>query len=301
MCDNLPGATAVWLTARSGNALVGGMAAVCYRHGPLGRLVSHYDGTSGGPVITSALAPDQREQLFTDLVECYAGIRHGSVQEATLSLTAGQEQDYSHLLQGTGWRRQEVPAAVMPLEGGLDYVERHVLKKNRRNERNRALKRGCSYGVTSDLDLLSTYYPIYEASAHRWGITPVPLGLLRDVLKGGEEHAFLTYVRCEDEIVGAHLNFHWGDRVTAWNGATLPAHDDKFPATLLIWADLEEACRRGAAWLDLGGSGGLASLANFKKLLGAQEEVRGHYVLESTLMRVWRRGRDLMRTLGGHS
>jgi hypothetical protein len=213
----------------------------------------------------------------------------------TFSLTAVQEQRYGSVLQRTGWRRHEIQAAIMPLAEGLDHVEMHVLKKNRRNERNRSLKRGCRYGVTNDKDFLAEYYPIYRAAAERWGITATPLGLLRDMLIAPGDHTFLTYVTFEDSVIGGHLNFHWGNRVIAWNGATRPEHDDKFPATLLIWADLEEACRRQAEWLDLGGHGGKASLANFKRLLGAEGEIRGHYLLASRLQKIWNSVRRFRR------
>lgn len=286
VCHNIPGTRAVWLTVRFENRLVGGMVAVLCRRGPLLKFVSHYDGTSGGPLIVSDLTPDRQDRLFGSLVAAFASLHQNRVWVRTFSLPAVLEQRYGSILQDTSWRRQEIQAAIMPLAGGLEHVEMHVLKKNRRNERNRSLKRGCSYGVTNAPDILREYYPIYRAAAERWGITPTPLGLLRDMLTAEGDHTFLTYAQFEDSVIGGHLNFHWGDRVIAWNGATRPEHDDKFPATLLIWADLEEACRRQASWLDLGGHGGKSSLANFKRLLGAEGEIRGHYLLASRLQKI---------------
>ena len=301
VCRNIPGTEAIWLTVRLENRLVGGLVAVRCRRGPFVRIVSHYDGTSGGPVVVSDLAPDQQNGIFDSLVAAYAGLRQSRVWVRTFSLSAAAEQRYGSILQNTNWCRQAIQAAIMPLAGGLEHVEKHVLKKNRRNERNRSLKRGCSYGVTTASDILVAYYPIYRAAAERWGITPTPLGLLRDMLAADGDHTFLTYVLFEDCVIGGHLNFHWGDRVIAWNGATLPEHENKFPATLLVWADLEEACRRQAAWLDLGGSGGKSSLANFKKLLGAEGEIRGHYLLESRLQKIWNMIRRIYRKHGDGS
>ena len=109
------------------------------------------------------------------------------------------------------------------------------------------------------------------------------------LLLRGRGGAFLSWVRCEGRVIGGHFNLHAGATVTAWVGATLPEHNDKFPATLLIWTDIEEACRRGAARLDLGGSGGVAGVARFKELLGAQEETRASWEIAAPAYRLWHR------------
>ena len=298
VCCHLPGARPIWLTVRDGERLVAGMVAVRRVHRLFGRLVSHFDGTPGGPLVAPDLTDPERDDLFQALVQAYAHLRRQRNLAATLTLNSYHERRYGHLLSRSVWHRQGIPTAFMPLAGGLAHVEMHVLKKNRRNERNRSLKRGCSYQVTVDPEILEAYYPIYYAATERWGIEPIPSLLLRQLLTAGEGRAYLTCVWYEGELIGGHLNLHWCDRVTVWNGATQPAHDDKYPATLLIWADLEEACRRGASWLDLGGSAGRAKLANFKRLLGAQEEIRGHYVLESSWLRMWRRGQSWLQRFG---
>lgn len=297
ICRYWSGTTPIWLTARRDRQLVAGMVALHLRRGPFGRLVSHFEGTQGGPLVAADLLSPQQDSLFQDLVQAYAALRRGATLEATLTLGAGREARFGALLPQKAWQRREVPTAVMPLAGGLKHVEMHVLKKNRRNERNRSLKRGCRYEVTADPEKLAAYYPIYRAAAQRWQITPVPQSLLHQLLVEGEGRVFLTLVSLQEQVIGGHLNVHWGDRVTAWNGATLPEHDDNFPATLLIWADLEEACRRGARWLDLGGSGRRRKLADFKRLLGAKVEVSAHYQLETDLVRIWRRSRAWFRNL----
>ncbi|MBU1074037.1 hypothetical protein KKG45_12395, partial [bacterium] len=81
-----------------------------------------------------------------------------------------------------------------------------------------------------------------------------------------------------------------------WLAATVPARSKEFfPSTLLVWTDLEEACRRGAAWLDLGAHGGQAGVANFKKLVGAEELIRGCYTRHAAGGRIWRLTRRLRR------
>jgi CelD/BcsL family acetyltransferase involved in cellulose biosynthesis len=276
VCRHVPGCRPLWLSARLDGRLVGGLAAVQRRHRWGQRLHSHHEGTSGGPLVADELPPAGQEEVFAALLARYAGLVRPPVLAATCVLPASAAERFGPLASGWGWRTTPLRAAWLPLEGGLEHTERYVFKKNRRNERNRALKRGCQAGVTRDPEILAAYYPIYLAAVRRWGAAATPRELLADLLADPADRAFLSYVRHAGEIIGGHVCFHRGGRVTAWNGATLPEHNDKFPATLLIWTDIVEACRRGAVVLDLGGSGGIATLESFKRLLGAREETRLH-------------------------
>jgi len=96
------------------------------------------------------------------------------------------------------------------------------------------------------------------------------------------------------------LCLHLGARVFAWNGVTDPAFArTHFPATLCFWGDLVEACRRGAQWLDFGASGGVNSLAGFKKYFGAELMPRGFYVADSRLLGALRWGGATLGRLRG--
>jgi len=296
---HIPGCKPYWLSIRHDDRLVGGLVALRQRTGWFTRFVSSHEGTCGGPVVRGDLSTEFQEQIVATLLERYAESLTGRCLQLSFTWAATVVEQWDRLAQVAGWSGRTVPGAVIPLVGGLEHVERYIFKKNRRNERNRALKRGCISGVTRDPELLAQYYPIYLASARRWGITPTPLNLLQELLIDPGEHVFLSYVQYEDELIGGHVNFGWGRRVTAWNGATLAEHNDKFPATLLIWTDIVEACQRGAEILDLGGSGGIATLANFKKLLGASEEIRIHYQKTRRCYRWLRQARSLLRRRDG--
>jgi len=202
------------------------------------------------------------------------------------------------------WQRHDTPAAVIPLDGGLEFVEMNLMQKNKRNERNRALRRNARIEITNDPDRLAAYYPIYEKACERWMLPPAPLSFLQALLadantvQPGMTRTFFTCVLLEDEVIGGHLNLQFKDRVIAWNGVTDPQYSrTHFPATLAVWGDLEESCRRGARLLDLGGSGGVVSLDGFKKHFGALSEIRGHYVLDSVGIKILRGGKKLWQGL----
>lgn len=297
-CTNRSGARQLWWTVRRDGQLVGGQVAVLTpsfrRLGgvlPLHRLDSSVEGTSGGPLLHPDLAATTQDDLFTHLTGDLLVRRPSGLATAAIALNPLSESRFGHLLAPTaGWVRQDSPTAMVPLRGGLEVVEKQRMVMNKRNERNRALRRGTEVFATREADLLAAYYPIYEQASSHWGVVPAPLGLLQDLLADPQDQVFFTCVRYEDQVIGGHLCLHQGDRVFAWNGVTDPTFArTHFPATLCFWGDLVEACRRGAKWLDFGASGGVNSLAGFKKYFGAELMERGFYVNDSSGLKSLRR------------
>jgi hypothetical protein len=307
--DHHPDLSAFWLTARLAGRLVGGLAGV-RKSMPVVRLESNLEGTSGGPLLHSSLSADEGRRVFHELMEAYLGLRGSSLGRTCVTLNHGQEQEFGARLRESsmGWQYHETPAAVIPLAQGLEFVEMNLLKKNKRNERNRALRRDARIKITNDPELLATYYSIYEKASRRWNLPPAPLPFLQALLadphttESGMTRTFFTCVMLEEQVIGGHLNLQFRDRVVAWNGVTDPNFSKThFPATLAVWGDIEESCRRGAQILDLGGSGGVVSLESFKSNFGAESESRGHYVLDSVGMKILRGGRKLLNGLRGAS
>ncbi len=296
--DHHPGLNAFWLTARLNGRLVGGLAGV-KKSKPVTRWESNLEGTSGGPLIDASLPDEMNRRIFLELVEAYLDLRASGLGTTCLTLNHSQEKKFGGLLAegDVAWQRQATPAAVIPLDGGLDFVEMNLMKKNKRNERNRALRRNARIEITNDPQLMAAYYPIYEKASEHWNLPPAPLSFLQALLTDANR-TFFTCVMLEDEVIGGHLNLQFKDRVIAWNGVTEPSFSrTHFPATLAVWGDLEESCRRGARLLDLGGSGGVVSLEGFKKHFGALSETRGHYVLDSVGMKILRGGKKLLQGL----
>lgn len=293
----LPGADIVWLTVRRQERLIAGLAAVerSLGRGPLcrHRCDCSLEGTSGGPLVARDLAPTDQDALVAQLLHAYRGLRRGPLGAVTMALGPERERRYGSLVAGHGgWRRHESPTAVIDLSGGAEAVARDRLSLNKRNERNRGLRRGARLAVSRAAADLAEYYPLYRAAAAHWGVTPTPLSFLQSLLADPSGRVFFICVRVDGRMAGGHLNLHLGDRVFAWNGVTDPAcARTHFPATLCYWGDIEEACRRGARWLDVGASGGIHSLAGFKRYFGAESQMRGYYVDEAFGLRAFRAGR----------
>jgi hypothetical protein len=254
---------------------------------------SNFEGTSGGPLIAPELEAVEMDRVFLMLVDGLARLRCGPMGSCSLVLGPRQEKRFGPLMaRRRGWTRQDTLTAAIPLQGGLDEVEKNRLVNNKRNERNRGMRRGVEFLCTTDSDLLEQYHRIYEQAARHWGVPPHPLGLLKALLADPRSGTFFTCARLEGKVIGGHFNLHHGDRVLVWNGVTDPAYArEYFPATVCFWGDLVESCRRGAAWLDMGGSAGVDSLSGFKKYFGADLQLRGLYFHDAPLLGLLKRGR----------
>jgi hypothetical protein len=279
---HFPAANALWLLAYHEGRLAGGLAAVSRRRWLLGRFESSVEGSPAGPVLDPTFAPDLRDAAFDALVGAYAARVGGRTVSAVLTLDHADEIAHgARLARSSRWRRAEVPTALVDIGGGLAHVEAHVLSNNRRNERNRGLKRGCSLHTSSDLADLAAWYPLYREVAQDWAQAPVPLAFMQDLARTRPDRAFLVHVRHAGAIIGGHFCLHWRDRVYALYGASRrDVARELFPATLLYWQDIVESCRRGVAGLDFGGFGGQAGLRRFKQLMGAREEMRAQYTCD---------------------
>ncbi len=296
-CHSFPHTQALVLTVRQEGRLVAGLNAIVRKVGYLKRLDSSLEGTSGGPVLHHELADEVKPQLFAQLVTAFQGRRKSNFSAVGLALNSRAEAQYGPLLrQMSHWTREESPTAVVSLAGGLEDVEKNKLVMNKRNERNRGLRRGAKVFATKDPAWLDKYYPLYLQAAQHWGITPVPLQFLQDLLQvtvSGVGDAFFTCVVVDDKVIGGHLNLHFGAGVFAWNGVTDPAYArTHFPATLCFWGDMVEACRRQAQWLDFGASGVASTLLTFKKYFGAEMWERGYYTSYSAPVRAARNARQ---------
>jgi hypothetical protein len=290
----LPGARPLWLTAREGDRLLGGVAAVLRDGGSrltLGRLELQHAGVAGGPLVDASLPPERAGLVFDALLAAALRQRPRWPWSVGLVLNFLHEERFGGRLRAAaGWRRVESPTAMIPLDGGPERVAAERFSMNKRNERNRGLRRGAVVEAVRDAAALAEYYPLYEQACAHWGHEPTPLAFLQRLLADPGGRVFFTCVRLDGKVIGGHLNLHYGDRVLAWNGVSDPAYArSHFPATLCFWGDVIEACRLGARCLDLGASGGIQSLGGFKRYFGAETRTRGYYRCEGAGV-PWLRG-----------
>jgi predicted N-acyltransferase len=278
---NQLGADAVWITAFHNDIPVGGLVAIVANRLFATQLISSYQGTLGGPFSLASLTDTEKTEVDSLLLKEF--VQHASHKKVISSAVYSSSSAAKEVLCSAGFQERQFSGAVVDLAQGYDFVEMNLIKKNRRNERNRSMKRGCTTGVTVDPKIIDEYYPLYLKAVQRWKVEPVSEQFLRDLLAFSDGDAFMSIVRLEGKLIGGHINLSSGGITTAWNGATDLDLKDVFPASVLIFTDVAEACNRGCAVLDLGAHGGVKGVEQFKRMFGAESDSRKMYLKESMI------------------
>ena len=293
-----PAARAVWLTADLHGQLAGGLPLLQRRRHGLDRLESSFDGTLGGPQLHADLSSRERELvLSTILGDLNRALRGRTILAA---LTCGSDTDLTAALHGRGWRRDDYDSALVDCSHGLDHVETELWTNNRRNERNRGLKRGAVLSSVSDEGELERWYPLYEAKSRQWAQAPVPLAFMRDLMAADPERVCVDTIQFEGRTVGGHFCFVSDDRLVAWQGAVDPELSrTHFLTPLLYWRNIMTACERGLAAVDFGGCVGRDTLWDFKRRCGALPAPRVQWQRRTSLGRCYQQIGDLLRRGGG--
>ncbi len=290
----------LYMVAELDGAVAGGLAGLVRRHRGIDRLECGVEGTPGGPLLAPDLPAATAHAVVAALCDHASGMLRGRL--AIAALTPPWPAVEAAAAPPAGWRAVAYESAVVACGEGADHVGRKLWTNNRRNERNRGLKRGCTLQEESHADALAQWYPLYEAGAAGWSQAPLSQALLADLVSSCSGRVIFNTVRLDGRLVGGHVCLRWGDRLLAWQGGVDPSvARTHFPTTLLYWQDIVWAADRGLAAVDFGGCVGRDSLRDFKRRCGAVFEPRVQLTARSPLGRLhglladlrgrWRRGR----------
>lgn len=272
-----PGAWPLWLCVESPQGeLLGGMPLLGQRRWGCTRLQSSFDGNVAGPQIAADLPADVQDRIFGELCRWLAAQIGG---RTVLGVITVADSDARRRLNEFGrrnrWQPVSYQSAVLDCRPGVARIEAEVWTKNRRNERNRGLRRGCTLNCERDHAALQEWYRIYLAQALGWAQAPVPLGFLHDLLRGQSERVLLNTVRLGGRIVGGHYCLVSRGRLLPFlSGAEATLASTHFLNTLLYWQDILYACGAGLQAVDFGGCLGRDGLWDFKRRCGGQPEER---------------------------
>ena len=281
------GASALYLVAEFEGQTVGGLPALVRPHRGLVRLESSLEGTVAGPQIPADLPDSLQADTFAALCGALADHVGGRTIVAAVTLAPAGMATLDAMEPATRWQRLDYHTALVDCRDGLEHVERKLWTNNRRNERNRGLKRGCTLQAEYDRDAVTAWYPLYAAKSGEWAQTPVPLALLQDLLETNPDRCVLNTVRLEGTLIAGHFCFRSRDRLVAWQGAArADLQRSHFPTTLAYWQDLRHACENGLEAVDFGGCVGRDSLWDFKRRCGARPEPRCQLLVRSSLGRL---------------
>ncbi len=288
------------LLAEHDGAVVGGLAAVARRRHGLDRLESSVDGLPGGPLLAAGLPDAVRWSAFAALCGAYADLAGGRTALVIQTLDRPPALALADQLADRRWAASDFTASVVDCREGLEHVERRLWTNNRRNERNRGLKRGCVLATERDPAVVREWYPLYVASAASWAQAPLPAGLVTSLLREAPDRFLMTTCRRDGRLLGGHLCVRTAGQLLAWqSGVEAAALREVFVATLLYWQDAVTACAEGLEAVDYGGSVGRDTLADFKRRCGGRPQPRRVLVASSRLGRAARRGAGILRRLRG--
>lgn len=273
-----------WLVAELDQATVGVMPVVSRQRRGLVQLESSIEGTMAGPLLSPDLPPDQALQVFNQLLNTLADTLGGRSVLAAVTLASPTLLELVDSFSSSRWERQLFESGVVDCSQGLEHVDRELWTRNRRNERNRGLKRGLTLHAETDPAVLTDWYPIYCEDAARWAMATVPLALFEELMQRAPGQVILNTARLEGEVVGGHFGFVCRGRLFTWqSGARADLLRTLFLTTVLYWQDISFACEQGLSAVDFGGSVGRDGLWDFKRRCGAQPEARCQLLARSPL------------------
>jgi len=127
-------------------------------------------------------------------------------------------------------------------------------KKNHRNARNKAQKRGVRVTRESSAEAVAIYYRLHSLTRRRLGVPVQPRRFFdliaeRLVLAG---HGFVAIATLDDEVVASGLYLAYNGTMVAKYGASDPARQDTGAGYLIDWEVMAAACREGYHTLDFG-------------------------------------------------
>jgi hypothetical protein len=209
--------------------------------------------------------------------------RQGTLAAA---ITLRHDADSAWLSQARQFRVEERGCYVLDLAGGFSEVWQHRFRGNTRRAVRKAERSGLDVEVDQSGRLLDVFYDLYQKSLSRWAAAQhEPLWFTRlrmnRVCYTTPEHLTVvarhfganctTWVAWhKGQPAAANIILKSGAYVKAWRGAmdkeiAGPVCGTEFLDRLAI----EEACREGYRFYDMGGAEPGSSLARFKENFGA--------------------------------
>ena len=261
----LPGMSARYVTVERDGLLIGGMPMCVERRAGMTWLHALPFLLSGAPIARPGHR-DAVDRAVAEALGLLAAEHRALGGEWSCYRPSGAMSDA--VLERVPGETRQLSAAVIDvvpgdrLERGLDRDDRHRLRH----------ARAAGLTLREEPEALDRVYALHCAQSRRWaGHRPLPLELSRRLLaeRSGSEPAALLFTARDARGVaaGALVLDHPRETFLWWSGSRPASSASRF----LLMGVAEWAAARGRARVNLGASSGRASLAMFKRSLGARE------------------------------
>lgn len=229
---------------------------------------SMFPGGYGGAVAERSLTQRETNTIFRQLASAataYIHVMGNPYTDHNLPLSYSRSTQYTH---------------VLSLAEGFDAILSNYSSEKRRSIK-KAAKMEVEVSVAETEQEFRSYYEVYEDTLRRWGDTTLmryPYSLFEQIYRHRSDAIRLWVAKVKGEIVSGDVFFYHNQHVVYWHGATRESYFSHHPAPLLMTDIIKDACQRGFRYCDLGPSGGLKGVENYKEGFGAQKKLFCSYV-----------------------
>ncbi len=171
----------------------------------------------------------------------------------------------------TGVDKTHRECSMIDLTEGFDEYWAHGLSATRR----KICRRNRGEIIIRPLDNegeVDRFYGIYLEESSKWGgVHPYPIDLFRELYRRRGGGVVIWGAFRGGRLLGGHVDMYFGKMAQAWQAGMSEESYEYGAGVLLVVAAVEEACRRGIRFFNLGSSGGNEGLLYFKRSMGGRE------------------------------
>ena len=142
--------------------------------------------------------------------------------------------------------------AVINLAGGADAVWKNVLRAKTHNQIRRGLREG--FSVETGPDQMVPFYDVFQEHMRDLGSPAHNMRFYESIVKNLGDRAEFVVVRDGRDLVAGALLFRTNGTARNLHTVALQKYNRRCPNYLIYWKMIEESCRRGCSWFDMGRS-----------------------------------------------
>jgi hypothetical protein len=224
-------------------------------------------GLYGNPLIQGEWHPEKGEQILRALLNKSCLELH--YFENPLSCGSGLEFG---LPSGISHTVKKMETHVLTLQETWEAFWTTRLSSRLRNKVRKAQNAGLQVRRCRNAQEVDQFYEIYVQASRQWGYAqpPYPRKFFHRLLENGPDCWWLSLVVDQSKAVAGAIFVEDEASLLYWFGALDRSSGDRYPMVLLFAHVIQEAIEKNKRYLNLGASGALTGVRQFKELWHAE-------------------------------
>lgn len=159
---------------------------------------------------------------------------------------------------------------VLPLDTNYERVERNFHRGSKRRIKL-SEKSAITIRITSDPMDYRSFYDLYVTRSKKWGYAkpPHPWALYENLQHYGGRHAVLRIAEVDGCPIGGAITLEYGINAFLWMIISSSKHKQYESSYLMLHEIIRDLCEHCFTHINLGGSGRLEGVRQFKESFGA--------------------------------